>query len=131
LRQPLLWILHVGTLFIPLGLALRVLAACVPSVPLSSSLHALTAGAIGALTLGMMARVSLGHTGRPLEPARSAVWAFACLVCAAGVRIAAPGLPSGWYLDALTVAALLWSSAFALFLLGYFRILVSARADAR
>jgi len=130
-RQPLLWILHVGTLFIPLGLALRALATSWPSVPLSSALHALTAGAIGSLTLGMMARVSLGHTGRPLEPARSAQWAFSCVVCAAGVRISAPFLPSLWYLDALSVAALLWSSAFALFLFGYFRILVSARADAR
>ena len=130
-RQPLLWILHVGTLFIPLGFVLRVLAASSPSVPLSSSLHALTAGAIGSLTLGMMARVSLGHTGRPLEPARNAQWAFYCLVCAALVRVGAPCLPSLWYLHALTVAALLWSSAFALFLFGYFRILVSARADAR
>jgi uncharacterized protein involved in response to NO len=129
--QPLLWILHVGTLFIPFGFVLRVLAASLPSFPSSSSVHALTAGAIGSLTLGMMARVSLGHTGRLLEPARSAQWAFRCLVGAALVRIGAPLLRSDWYLEALIGAALLWSSAFALFLLGYFKILVSARADAR
>jgi uncharacterized protein involved in response to NO len=130
-RQPLLWILHVGTLFIPFGLLLRVLGAVVPSIPASSSLHALTAGAIGSLTLGMMARVSLGHTGRMLEPARSARWAFCSLVGAALVRVGAPFLPSAWYLETLTVASLLWSSAFALFLFGYLRILLSARADAR
>jgi len=129
--QPLLWILHVGTLFIPFGFVLRVLAASLPSFPSSSSVHALTAGAIGSLTLGMMARVSLGHTGRLLEPARSAQWAFRCLVGAALIRIGAPLLRSDWYLEALIGAALLWSSAFALFLLGYFKILVSARADAR
>lgn len=130
-RQPLLWILHLGALFIPLGLALRGLTAIAPSIPLSSSLHALTAGAIGTLTLGMMARVSLGHTGRPLEPARSATWAFSFVVGAAGVRIGAPFLPSSWYLTALTGASLLWFFAFALFLIGYLEILLSARADAR
>ena len=130
-RQPLLWILHVGTLFIPLGLALRVASAFSPSVPPSSSLHALTAGAIGSLTLGMMARVSLGHTGRMLVPARSATWAMACLVCAALVRVGAPFLSTGGYLEALTVASALWSGAFVLFLFGYLKILLSPRADAR
>lgn len=130
-RQPLLWILHVGTLFIPFGLALRVLSAALPSVPIGSSLHALTAGAIGSLTLGMMARVSLGHTGRMLEPARSAKWALLCVVCAALVRVGAPFLPGARYLSALTFATVLWSSAFALFLFGYLKILLSARADAR
>lgn len=129
-RQPLLWILHAGTLFIPLGLLLRVLAIAAPSIPLGSSLHALTAGAIGSLTLGMMARVSLGHTGRPLTPAPSVTWAFLCLVSAALVRVNAPFLPGSWYLEVLTVAAALWSSAFALFLFGYAKILLSARADA-
>ncbi|HET7545876.1 MAG TPA: NnrS family protein [Polyangiaceae bacterium] len=130
-RQPLLWILHVGTLFIPFGLALRVVSTFAPSVPPSSSLHALTAGAIGSLTLGMMARVSLGHTGRMLVPARSATWAMAFLVCAAVVRVAAPLLSGTRYLQALTVASALWSSAFLLFLFGYLKILLSPRADAR
>ncbi|MEO7035903.1 MAG: NnrS family protein [Polyangiaceae bacterium] len=130
-RQPLLWILHVGTLFIPLGLLLRVLAFAVPSVPLGSSLHALTAGAIGSLTLGMMARVSLGHTGRLLTPSRGVTWAFLSLVSAAVVRVGAPFFPGSWYFGALTVAAALWSSAFALFLFAYAKILFSARADAR
>ncbi len=130
LRQPLLWILHVGTLFIPLGLTLRAFGAILPSIPIGSSLHALTAGAIGSLTLGMMARVSLGHTGRLLEPARSVTWAFLCLVSAALVRIGAPFLPASSYVDALTVAAALWSSAFALFVFRYAKILLSARADA-
>jgi len=130
-RLPLLWILHVGTLFIPLGLALRAFAAVFANIPLSSSLHALTAGAIGCLTLGMMARVSLGHTGRMLEPARSAKWAFVSLTGAALIRVGAPFLPSTHYLQGLTVASTLWSAAFLLFVVGYLKILSSARSDAR
>ncbi|HYQ41253.1 MAG TPA: NnrS family protein [Polyangiaceae bacterium] len=130
-RQPLLWILHLGTLFIPLGLVLRLLTAAVPTVPVSSSVHALTAGAIGCLTLGMMARVSLGHTGRMLEPARSAQWAFVSVTCAALIRVGATFLPSARYLQGLTIASALWSAAFLLFIVGYLRILWSARVDAR
>jgi uncharacterized protein involved in response to NO len=130
-RLPLLWILHVGTLFIPVGLALRVVSTFVPSVPQSSGLHALTAGAIGSLTLGMMARVSLGHTARMLVPARSASWAMASVVCAALVRVGAPFLSGALYLEALSVASALWSCAFLLFLVGYLKILLSPRADAR
>jgi len=130
-RQPLLWILHVGTLFIPLGFGLRALAGFFPGVPLSSSVHALTAGAIGCLTLGMMARVSLGHTGRMLEPASSAKWALVSSTGAALTRVIAPFLPSARYLQGLAIASALWSAAFLLFTIGYLKILSSARADAR
>ena len=130
-HQPLLWILHVGTLFLPLGLMLRVVFAAVPGIPVGSSLHALTVGALGSLTLGMMARVSLGHTGRMLAAARSVTLAFVCLVSAALVRTGAPFLPASWYVEALTLAATLWASAFAAFLFSYAKILMSARADAR
>jgi len=130
-RQPLLWILHLGTLFMPFGLTLRVLAVIVPGIPASSSLHALTAGAIGSLTLGMMARVSLGHTGRLIEPARATQWSLVALVSAAAIRVGAPFLPSAWYLNGLSVASLLWSGAFTLFLVSYRKILCAPRADAR
>src|SRR6478735_3857861 len=130
-REPLLWILHVGTLWLPLGLLLRAASALTPAIPESSSLHALTAGAIGSLTLGMMARVSLGHTGRLIEPARSTQWSLVALVSAAVVRVGAPFLPSAWYLNGRTVASLLWSGAFTLFLCNYLKILCSPRADAR
>jgi uncharacterized protein involved in response to NO len=129
LREPLLWVLHVGTLWLPLGLLLRAASALTPLVPESSSLHALTAGAIGLLTLGMMARVSLGHTGRLLVAPRAMTAAFSCLVAAGGVRVAAPLLPSQ-YLLALTLATIAWSTAFALFLARYWTILVSPRPDA-
>jgi len=129
-QDPLLWLLHVGVAWLPVGLLLRVGAALSPHIPTSSALHALTAGAIGSLTLGMMARVSLGHTGRLLRAPRGMTIGFWCLVGASLVRVAAPFLPSAQYLAALTVAASAWSSAFVLFLLSYGKILLGARANA-
>ena len=129
--EPLLWILHVGCLWLPLGLLLRAASAFTPLVPESSSLHSLTAGALGSLTLGMMARVSLGHTGRMLKLPRGMRVAFLLLLAAGLVRVAAPLLPSSQYLQALAVASVTWSAAFALFLARYWPILVSVRADAR
>jgi uncharacterized protein involved in response to NO len=129
--QPLLWILHVGTLWLPVGLLLRAAASLTPLVPVASSLHALTVGAIGSLTLGMMARVSLGHTGRLLRAAPAMNVGLGCLCAAAVLRVLAPFLPGAQYFAALTLAGLVWSSAFALFLLSYWTILLSPRADAR
>jgi uncharacterized protein involved in response to NO len=112
-------------------LLFRAASALTPFVPESSSLHALTAGAIGLLTLGMMARVSLGHTGRMLKPPSGMNASFLCLAAAGLVRVVAPFLPSSQYLAALTVATVAWSAAFAVFLARYWTILVSPRADAR
>src|SRR5262249_50293244 len=61
-RHPLLWVLHVGYAWIPIGLLLRALSVVGVSIWSSLATHALTLGAIGALTLGMMARVALGHS---------------------------------------------------------------------
>jgi len=130
-HDPLLWILHVGTLCLPLGLLLRAAAALTERVPQSSSLHALTAGAIGLLTLGMMARVSLGHTGRMLKAPRGMNTSFLCLTLAGLVRVTAPLFPTSQYLLLLSVATVAWSVAFAIFLAKYWKILISPRADAR
>jgi uncharacterized protein involved in response to NO len=125
-RQPLLWILHVGHAWIIVGLFLRAL-------PVWSSLatHALTAGAIGALTLGMMARVALGHTGRSLVAPRTAAWAFASMTAAAIARVAVPLVVMRWHFVALEIAATFWSLAFVLFLIGYAPILTRPRIDGK
>ena len=129
LREPLLWVLHLGVAFVPLGLALRAASELGLPVPAGSALHALTAGAIGTLTLGMMARVSLGHTGRMLKAPRVMTLAFTEVVLAAVVRVAA-SFVSSLYLPLLEAAAVLWVSAFAIFFASYARMLVTPRADA-
>ena len=84
--------------------------------------HALAVGAMGGLILAMMARVSLGHTGRALQPPKAMAWAFALLNLGALIRVAAG---SGW----LWLAAVCWGQAFALFTWHYAPMLCQARVD--
>ncbi len=128
---PLLWILHVGYLWIPIGLALRSISALTSAVPASIATHALTVGAIGALTLGMMARVALGHSGRTLVASRPAVAAFALVTAAAIARFVGTVVGADYYRTTVLAAGTLWTAAFALFLVAYARILTSPRVDGK
>ena len=65
--------------------------------------HAITAGAIGSLTLGMMARVALGHTGRALAASPPVAAAFVMITAGAAMRVAAP-LAAEHYEAALSIA---------------------------
>jgi uncharacterized protein involved in response to NO len=122
-RDPLVFVLHTGYAWVAVALALRGVAALAPAqVPPPLALHALTVGGIGTYTLGMMARVALGHTGRELRAPPLATVAFVLLHGAALVRLLAPA-------SALPAAALLWAAAFGLYLLVYTPILTSPRAD--
>ena len=125
-REPLLWILHVGFGWIPVGLALLGLAALGQPLWLDAGLHALTVGAIGTLVLGVMARVALGHTGRALTAPDGMTLAFVLITLGAAVRVFAPaGHP------AMMMSMPLWLAAYALFLFRYAPILLAPRADAR
>jgi uncharacterized protein involved in response to NO len=130
-RVPLLWILHAGYGWVCVGLLLRALAGFWPAIPASSATHALTVGALGSLTLGMMARVALGHTGRPLVAPAAAVWAFGLVTGAALVRVVVPLLAPAAYFTSLAVAAILWTAAFAAFLVAYAPVLWRPRIDGR
>jgi uncharacterized protein involved in response to NO len=127
LKVPLLWILHLGYLFITLGFALQCLAALGWLAP-SLALHAFAAGAIGSLTLGMMARVSLGHTGRSLETGHAVRLAFTLMLLAGLARVLLPLTPLPYTL-AIYVAGGLWMLAWLLFVLHYSRILIRPRTD--
>jgi uncharacterized protein involved in response to NO len=129
-RHPLLWILHIGHAWIVVGLALRVVAELTSRVPVASAIHALTVGAIGCTTLGMMARVSLGHSGRPLVVRAPIALAFGVVTLAAIIRVLGP-LSISAYSIALYISGTLWSLGFALFTVVYARILVQRRIDGR
>lgn len=128
---PLLWVLHLGYAWLPLGFALLALAAAgvVPSA--SPALHAFTAGGIGVLTLGMMARVSLGHTGRLLEAPPVMTWAFVAINLAALLRVVPPLLMPAVTAPALLASGLLWIAAFALFGFVYAPMLLRPRVDGK
>jgi uncharacterized protein involved in response to NO len=129
-RVPLVWILHVGYLWIPVHLALRALSEFdLAASPLAT--HALTVGAIGALTLGMMTRTARGHTGRPLVADRYEMGAFALVTAAAITRVFVPLALPGTYRDAVVASACLWSVAYAIYAIRYWPILTRPRIDGK
>jgi uncharacterized protein involved in response to NO len=132
LGEPLLWSLHAGYLWIPLGLLLRATAQLELGLAIGTLwIHALTVGGVGSLTLAMMARVSLGHTGRPLVASGAMPFAFAAINAAAVVRVIVPLFVPEWYAASLSGAALLWSLAFAAFLWVYAPMLLKPRLDGK
>jgi uncharacterized protein involved in response to NO len=130
-RVPLTWILHAGHAWIAVGLALRGAAAFTGSVPAVVATHALTVGAIGTLTLAMMSRVTLGHTGRKLEASRVAVASFVLVTLAALVRVFGPLADMAAYRTWVFAAGLLWTAAFGCFVVAHAPLLVSRRADGK
>ena len=108
--------LHLGYLWIPGGLFLLGLSHYWPALPPSGALHALTAGAIGTMTLAVMSRATLGHTGRDLRagPALTAVYTLVSL--AAGTRIVA-AMWDGAGQGLLWTATGSWIAAFTIFIL--------------
>jgi uncharacterized protein involved in response to NO len=113
--EPLLWVMHLGYLWIPAGLLLAALASWLPGIPQSSAVHALTTGAIGTMTLAVMSRATLGHSGRPLRAGAGLTLAYVLVSAAAGLRITA-SLWGGLFLPLVWVAATAWIAAFLLYL---------------
>jgi uncharacterized protein involved in response to NO len=128
---PLLWILHLGYAWIVLGFALMALSAAGVAAAAVSALHAFTAGGIGVLTLGMMARVSLGHTGRLLESAPVMTRAFVAINFAALLRVALPLIFPGVYAQSMVASGLAWVAAFGLFVVVYAPMLLRPRVDGK
>lgn len=126
--KPIVWILHVSYAWIVVHLALRGLAGF-GVVPISLATHALTVGAIGGMTLGMMTRTARGHTGRPLSVGPSEIAAYLLVHAAAVVRVLLPLVWPAAYLWLISAAALIWSAAFAIFTLTYIPILSRPRLD--
>ncbi|BCG63815.1 MAG: hypothetical protein methR_P1546 [Methyloprofundus sp.] len=127
---PLLWVLYVGYAWIIIGFLLTALSAY-QIVPANIALHAFTMGGIGVITLGMMARVSLGHTGRILRASQAMAIAFALINLGALVRVFLPMLLPNWYADVIYASTILWLAAFSLFAFIYAPILTTARADGK
>lgn len=113
--EPLLWILHLGYLWIPAGLLLSALSAFAAGIAPSAGLHALTVGAMATMTLAVMSRATLGHSGRPLRAGPGLTSAFCLITLAAVARLLASLVPDHT-LALIGLSALAWFVAFALFL---------------
>lgn len=106
--QPLLVMLHLAFAFVPAGLFATGLTVW-HLLPAATGLHLLGIGGFGAMTLAVMIRASLGHTGQKLEAGRALTLAFALVALAALVRVAMPQTVGLW------CAAALWTTGFAIF----------------
>lgn len=117
--EPLLLILHIGYFWLGFSLILMGLALGRADIlPMSAALHALTAGTFGVMTLAVMTRATLGHSGRALKSDRPTVVIYVLVVLATLLRVIAP-LISLDYMLSITLAGIAWFAAFALFAIHY------------
>jgi uncharacterized protein involved in response to NO len=126
--RPILWILHLSYAWVVVHLVLRGLTGF-DLIASGFATHALTVGAIGGLTLGMMTRTSRGHTARPLKVGGAELAAYVLVHVAAFVRVFVPLVLPDAYVAWIIVSAVLWFVAFALFTAVYFPILSRPRLD--
>ncbi len=123
---PLLWSLHIAYAWIGVACAAMALWNFSVFTNMSLAVHALTVGAMGGLILSMIARVTLGHTGRQLLPPKSMTLAFILFNLGALARVI---LVDWAYKPGLWVAAVCWGLSFALYLWSYAPMLWQARVD--
>ena len=129
--KPLLWILYLAYAWVILGFALK-FAAFMTGISPSLAVHAFTVGGIGMMTLGMMSRISLGHTGRDINQPPSGVGLMFLLLCASAVvRVIFPLISVEHYQLWVGISQGLWIAVFALFLYLYTHILTGRRIDGR
>ncbi|CAA7618084.1 NnrS family protein [Magnetospirillum sp. UT-4] len=130
LSNPILWVLHLGYLWLVAGLALLGASSFTAAVPETAALHALTAGSIATMIIGVMSRAALGHSGRMLVVSRWTVAAYVLVSLGALLRVAAG------FAEAATTALThagggLWALGWVLFAVVYVPIVTRPRADGR
>ncbi|TLX45238.1 NnrS family protein [Pseudoalteromonas phenolica] len=128
-KVPLLWSLHLGYFLSAVGILFLAFSYLTGQINPADALHLITIGGIGLMILAMMARVSLGHTGRALKPANMLALAFAFIALSALVRSFMPIVYSPHL--AWNISAYLWVVGFAIFLWFYTPILIKKRVDGR
>ena len=124
-REPMLWVLHLGYLWLAIGLAVRGVALVgITAMPEIDTLHGITVGALGTLSLAMMTRVAQGHSGVPIQSNAALTLMFGLPTVAAALRLCI-NTPRGWLW-----AALAWFVAYAIYLFVIGPLLVRGRVPA-
>ena len=126
LVAPMVWVLHMAYAWIAFHFTLRSLAAF-GLVGEAMAVHALTIGAIGGMTLGMMTRTARGHSGLQIAAGRAELACFILVQAAALTRVFGGLFLTAHYITTVWVAASLWSIAFAIFFVRYWTILTRPR----
>nr|MBC8239107.1 NnrS family protein [Alphaproteobacteria bacterium] len=127
LRVPILWVLFLGYGFVILGLAADAMAILGDWLPRTAADHLLTIGGIGCMTLGVMTRATLGHTGRETHASPVMATAFIILAVAALLRAFGPTLWPEYYAVTMAVAGIMWVSVFSAFTVTFWPILTRPR----
>ena len=128
-RVPLLWSLYLSSWLINFGFLLYGLQTQL-GIPVLLTLHLFTIGGIGLMTVGMMSRVALGHTGRDIKSTSPWLNAVFTLIAASALfRVVFPLFSMQNYTGWVVVSALLWMIGFAIFLVVYAPILCKPRVD--
>lgn len=126
--EALVWVLHAGYAFVPLGFFAMAAGLLLPGMGPAAQ-HIWMAGAVGLMTLAVMTRASLGHSGRPLQATRPIAAIYVALITAVVARFAAGGLPGETWL--LHLAGSAWVAAFAGFAVVYWPILTRPKVAPR
>ncbi len=127
----LVLILHIGFFFAGLGFVIVGAASLLPDlVPVAAGLHVWAVGAVGTMTLAMMTRTTLGHTGRELRASVGTQAIYLAVVVATGARVAMALTPT-YALSLMHLAAFAWIVAFLGFVMLYGPMLIRSRADAK
>lgn len=130
-KAPLVWSLYLGYGWLVFGFLLKAFSVWSNVAP-TLAVHAFTVGGIGLVTLGMMSRVSLGHTGRNVfEPPAALAPLFATLALGAVVRVVPPLVDATHYVVWIGISQAFWMVAFGLFCVVYLPVLVRPRLDGR
>ena len=125
-REPLLWALALAQTLLPLGLVLWALASWKVGSEVAA-LHVLGIGAVGGMTLAVMSRAILAHSGRALSAPAPVAWAYGLMAMAAAARWLGSSGPTPWYFTLMLVAGAIWILSFTLFLAGLIEALTTPR----
>lgn len=129
LREPLVWVLHLGYAWVAVGLLHLGASVAGELLSTTAALHALTAGAIGTMLLAVMSRATLGHTGRALTANRVTTLLYLSVTGAAILRVVSPALGE-MSTPALHLSATLWVIAFGGFAVTYAPMFFGQRSGA-
>lgn len=131
LGVPLLWSLHGALFFIWFGLIALGIGHFTDTLPLNHLWHLLTVGGIGGLILAMISRVTLGHTGRALQPPKIMSFAFILILIATISRVFGPWFMPEHYSVLINFSILCWLSSYGIFVIKYGPMLLTPRKDGR
>jgi len=127
-KEPMLWIIYLAYGWMVAGFLLQILAS-LELVATTAALHGWTVGTVGMFTLGMMARVSLGHTGRPISAHPAMTMGFVVLGLVSLSRVVVPIFLPPMEEMALMIAGAGWVLVFSIFVWIYAPYLIQPRAD--